>query len=210
MGNELEYVMKVRTPRQSIPEPAWSFPERLVSQGTKLLTQQCWYWGCDVRRATGNLLLAHGFQRTRPPTGVTGSTIYALTPTPDTQVLLWSFGVFYGQRDHGGVFLNRFRCAPLLTTTATLPPTIWQIDALPPLTRPSKPDQARLGILLPALFDWICRYERAILTVEGLAYREACVAQWSRQRLALPAAGFVAAWADLADVINTIIGATDG
>lgn len=86
--------MAKRAPRQA-PQQRWRFPERLVSQGTKLLTQQCWYWGCDVRRAEGNLLLERGFTRTRPPAGAEGSTAYALEPALGAQLTLWSFGFFY-------------------------------------------------------------------------------------------------------------------
>jgi hypothetical protein len=114
----------VTTP--SIP-PFWRFPERLVSRGTKLLSQQLWYWGCDVRRPEGNLLLDHGFARTRPSEGVQGSTIYALEPTPGAQVILWGFGVFFGRGELGGLFLNRFRFEPLLSEGAALAPAIWRM-----------------------------------------------------------------------------------
>lgn len=189
--------MKSHAPRKPVPEPTWRFPERLVSRGTKLLTQQCWYWGCDVRRPEGNLALELGFARTRPPEGVEGSTMYALEPVPGAQVVLWSFGVFFGRTSVGGVFLDRFRFAPLLTAQATLPPAIWRTEQLPALSPAAASDRTRLSVLLGDLLRWVVAYEHTVLAVQGLAYREGCLAQWSRQKLGLPAAALVPAWQTL-------------
>ena len=48
----------------------------LQRRGSALLNQQCWFWGQDVRRAEGNLLLELGFQRQRPPEEQQGCTQY--------------------------------------------------------------------------------------------------------------------------------------
>jgi hypothetical protein len=194
--------MKSRATRKPVAETTWRFPERLVSRGTKLLTQQCWYWGCDVRRPEGNLLLQNGFTRTRPPEGVEGSTLYMCEPAPGTQVILWSFGVFFGRAGAGGLFLNRFRFEPLLLEQAALPPAIWQVEQLPTLSRAANADRARLNALLGDLLRWVVAYEHAVLAVQGLAYREACLAQWSRQKLGLPADALVPAWQNLAEEID--------
>ncbi|GAB4426544.1 MAG: hypothetical protein OHK0015_07530 [Chloroflexi bacterium OHK40] len=182
---------------------AWRFPEALVGRGTRLLTQQCWYWGCDVRRPAGNLLIAHGFTRTRPPADVAGSTLYTYTPAPETQIVLWSFGVFIGRESCGGLFLERFRFEPYLLETSALPPSIWQQQGLPPLHRPREADRARTAALLSDLIAWIVAYEEALPRSEGAAYREACLRQWSRQRLALPADRLIPGWRALADGIAT-------
>ncbi len=192
-----------RAARPSSRPPPWRFPERLVSRGSRLLTQQCWYWGCDVRRPEGNLLLDLGFARTRPPEGVEGSTLYALEPAPGVQLILWSFGVFYGRAGTGGLFLNRFRFEPLLTDQTTLLQEIWQIEQLPNLGRAGDADRARLAGLLCELLRWVIAYEHTVLAVQGLAYREACLAQWSRQKLGLPAHALVPAWQTLAEEIDT-------
>ena len=181
--------------------PVWRFPERLVSRGTKLLTQQCWYWGCDVRRPEGNLLLEYGFTRTRPPGGGEGNTSYLLEPTPGAQLILWSFGVFFGCTGMGGLFLNRFRFEPLLADRATLPPEIWQMKQLPALNRATDADRTRITVLLGNLVRWVIAYEHTVLAVQGLAYREACLAQWSRQRLGFAADGFIPAWEELAGAV---------
>jgi hypothetical protein len=185
-----------------VAETTWRFPERLVSRGTKLLTQQCWYWGCDVRRPEGNLLLQNGCTRTRPPEGVEGSTLYICEPAPGAQVILWSFGVFFGRAGAGGLFLNRFRFEPLLLEQAALPPAIWQVEQLPTLSRAANADRTRLNALLGDLLHWVIAYEHTVLAVQGLAYREACLAQWSRQKLGLPADALVPAWQNLAEEID--------
>lgn len=174
--------------------PTWRFPERLVAQGTKLLTQQCWYWGCDVRRPEGNLLLAQGFARTRPPEGVTGSSLYTFHPDSATQIVLWSFGIFVGQEGAGGLFLNRFRHAPLLLDAPALPPTIWEIEGLPPLRHPAADDRARLALLLDRTIAWTIAYERGIFDTAGRAYREACLAAWTRRWLGLPVDALIPGW----------------
>jgi hypothetical protein len=193
--------LKAHAKPNAAPQAAWRFPERLVSQGTRLLTQQCWYWGCDVRRPEGNLLLEHGFARTRPPAGAEGSTMYTCAPTPGAQVILWSFGVFYGREGAGGLFLNRFRFEPLLTDRAMLPPAIWQMEQLPALGRAADADRTRLAALLGDLLRWVIVYERRVIDTQGLIYREACLAQWSRQRLGLPAAALVPAWEELVGAV---------
>ncbi|MCG8347358.1 MAG: hypothetical protein MI924_06205 [Chloroflexales bacterium] len=185
-----------------MPEASWRFPERLVSRGTKLLTQQCWYWGCDVRRPEGNLLMEYGFTRTRPPKGVEGSTMYMLEPAPGAQVILWSFGVFFGREGLGGLFLDRFRCEPLLTDRATLAPEIWRTEQLPAQGRAGDADRARVAALLGDLLRRVIAYEHTVLAAQGLAYREACLARWSRRKLGLPADALVPAWQTLAKEIH--------
>lgn len=186
--------MKRHPKPKPIADPTWRFPERLVAQGTKLLTQQCWYWGCDVRRPEGNLLLAHGFTRARPPEGAAGSSRYTLCPDPSTQIILWSFGLFCGQEGAGGLFLDRFRYAPLLLDAPALPPTIWEIGGLPPLRHPAADDRARLALLLDRTIAWTIAYERGILNTAGRAYREACLAAWTRRRLGLPVDALIPGW----------------
>jgi hypothetical protein len=177
------------------PLAPWRLPDRLQNRGTKLFAQQAWGWGCDVRRAAGNLLLAHGFVRLRRPEGVEGSSMYVVQPDPATQIVLWTFGMFYGRTGWGGLYLDRFHFDPRLTSDAALPPAIWRPEGLPPFTRPSGTgDCARLAYLLPAAIDWIAGYETAVLTTLGLDYRRECLAQWSRRKSALAPERLVPQW----------------
>lgn len=188
---------------------AWRFPERLVGRGTRLLAQQCWYWGCDVRRPEGNLLLEYGFARTRPPCPKVGSTIYTCAPTPGAQIALWSFGVFMGREPFGGLFLDRFRFEPRLLDAPALPPSIWTLEELPATRRPCGAERERTASLLGALIGWIVAYEDAIRDSYGPGYREGCLQQWSRQKLALPANQLVPEWHALIAAIAAELGAID-
>lgn len=187
------------------PAAPWRLPDRLVSRGTKLFTQQAWGWGCDVRRHEGNLLLAHGFERRRRPEGVDGSSMYLLQLDPVTQVVLWTFGMFYGQTGWGGLYLDRFHFDPRLTDAATLPPAIWRPEGLPPLRRPDATDRMHMAHLLPNAIDWIVDYETAVLTTHGLEYRRACLAEWSRVKLALPPERLVPQWQALRAECNELL-----
>jgi hypothetical protein len=42
-----------------------------------------WCWGQDIRRPEGNLLLASGFERHRPPPDVAGNRRYVLRGATD-------------------------------------------------------------------------------------------------------------------------------
>jgi hypothetical protein len=55
--------------------------------------------------------------------------------------------------------------------------------------------------LFPAALRWIASYERWVHDVAGLAYREACVDQWYKERF--PARDMATAWDLLADCVPT-------
>lgn len=177
-------------------------PEQLLQRGSRLLNQQCWYWGCDVRRPAGNLLLEYGFSRTRRPDSADNSTAYTLEPAPGTQLILWSFGVFYGSGG-SGIFLERLRFEPLLLPCAHLDPAaVGRIDHLPARRRAAAVDHPMLTMLLGDLLQQIIVYEQTVLSAHRIAYREACLTQWSRRALGLPAAAFLPAWLTLAEEID--------
>ncbi|NCC31023.1 MAG: hypothetical protein EOM24_03245 [Chloroflexia bacterium] len=167
------------------------------------MNQQCWYWGCDVRHPERNLLLAYGFDRMPPPKGVAGSTMYTLAPDPGVQVILWSFGVFCGREGAGGLLLNRFRFEPLWTDHAPLASAIWRPEQLPALSWANDANRRGLTTLFGDLLHWVIAYEQTILAVQGLTYREHCLAQWNRRRLGLPADALIPAWQNLAEAIHT-------
>lgn len=192
--------------KRTLPPPAyqcgasaeWRYPEQLVARGTALLKQQCWYWGCDIRRPEGNLLLAHGFARVRPPEGFDGSSCYALEPMPITQLKLWGFGIYVGRAGAGGLFLDRFRCEPRLLEAPRLAPTVWRKEHLPDTRRACGSDREQVAVLLANLIGWIVGYEQQIIAQHGLAYREACLTPWTRGRLSLAADTVLPAWERLA------------
>ncbi len=176
---------------------ALGLPSEVRRQGTPLLNQQCWCWGCDIRRAEGNLLLAYGFTRQRPPAGQQGSSAYSLRLVNGQALVLWGFGLFYGHPALGGLYLARSGFAPRLLDDPTPPAHAWSWEQLAAAYAP-RDVQAwwRAHRLLALAADWIAGYERWVVTTYGLAYRAACVAAW--RKAALPATAMADAWRDLA------------
>lgn len=156
-------------------------PAVLRRRGSSLLNQQFWLWGQDIRRPEGNLLLRLGFERTRPPDGVQGSRCYTVRLDAHRTVVLWGFGIFYGDAGTGGLYLSRFSLSPLLLESAEPPVTVWTPAHLPQCTPPANADEwTRASSLLIATLRWISAYESWILKEVGSAYRHDCLAAWSR------------------------------
>jgi len=146
----------------------------LQRRGMALLNQQCWLWGQDIKRAEGNLLLLHGFERLRAPAGQSGSSQYTLRVgvagenglEEPLQVRLWGFGVYFGRER--GIFVNRFEFMPRAAELADL----WQGREMTQLRR------ARDLALLPPALRWIASYEAWARDDFGVAYRRACLRDW--------------------------------
>jgi hypothetical protein len=191
----------VRPPHRT---SSWRIPGQLMRRGTQLLDQQSWYWGCDVRRPQGNLLLEYGFTRSRLPENVRGSSRYVLESAPGTQLILWGFGVFLGRADVGGLFLQRLRFEPLLTDCPALTTQVWQLSQLPALRPAAAADRPRLTVLLGDLLSRLITYELTVHERLGPAYREDCRAQWSRHRPGVPGENLVTAWQLFAGKLETL------
>jgi len=168
----------------------------VARRAAPLLNQQCWCWGCDIRRPEGNLLLEYGFTRRRVPPGKLGSSAYTLE-LGDAAVVLWGFGLFWGQRPFGGVFLPRIGFAPLLMDTAEPPSEAFELRQLSAATTAnSGQDWICLCTLLDRALSWVAGYETWVCNTCGPDYRVACVGAW-RKRV-LPAADMPALWNELA------------
>ena len=134
--------------------------------GAALLNQQCWLWGCDIRRGAGNLLLANGFTRMRPPGGMDRSTQYTLAGR-DCVVRLWGSGIFVGNMREG-IFLNRFAFEPRCVAHHAV---AWQEPAQ--LRRcPRYWDDTRLA----QMCSWVAAYEDWVARECGVTYRRVCLA----------------------------------
>jgi len=125
-----------------------------------LLDQQMWCWGRDIRWPAGNVLLQHGFKRWRPPEGTIGCTAYQLDLPPDRQVVLWGFGLFFGNRADGGLYLERYTFAPLWTKAGDLRAALWRPEDLPELRPPQTvAERTSLVRLLASALRWVAAYE---------------------------------------------------
>lgn len=156
-------------------------PDDVRETAAAFLNQQMWCWGYDIRRAEGNALLLHGFKRWRPPEGTLGSTAYQLDMPNDRQVVLWGFGLFFGDGSDGGLFLKRFTFAPLSTTACDLRAALWRPEELPDF-RPPECDAERTSLLrvLTAALQWIGEYESWVQATLGLDYRQQCLLEWPK------------------------------
>ena len=145
-------------------------PQRIQRRGQHLLSQQCWLWGQDVKRAEGNLLMAFGFERLRPPDETVGSTQYTLSLANGLHIRLWGFGMYFGAEV--GIYVNRYKFIPHSAEFTEG----WQgADAMRTLPR------SRELLLLAQAADWIASYESWVLREIGLPYRQRALREWEER-----------------------------
>jgi hypothetical protein len=160
----------------------------LAKRGRALLHQQCWLWGHDIRREGGNLLLAYGFERTRPPEGVSGSSQYTLCLSNDQHLRLWGFGFYFGAVS--GIYVNRYDFVPRETRLKGL----WVAQEMSRLSR------AKEFSLLPQALRQIASYEAWVARTLGAEYRAKCLVDWED---AESKSGRISQdWIELADAIE--------
>ncbi|TWU11718.1 hypothetical protein CA54_05270 [Symmachiella macrocystis] len=174
-------------------------PRQLRTHAADLLSQQCWCWGQDILRAEGNWLLELGFKRIRPPKKRKDcSSVYQLELSGGQSVVLRGFGVFFGDRARGGVFLPRYEFTPRFTSQFPLVSPPWSTSDLPALWTPTGDDLSLCAKLTLDLIDWIRSYEVNVIRCLGLEYRQATLSEWQDdKRKFFPAEQFASAWREL-------------
>jgi hypothetical protein len=144
-----------------------------------LLHQQCWCWGQDIRRADGNLLLEYGFQRSRPPSNIRGSSRYQMRLSARSTITLWGFGFYYARCGRGGVYLNRYDCRPRYCHHAGFLEDVWTIEAMPQACpRHRETHRREVAYLAAKAMNWISSYEQWVLDRCGKAYRQSTLREW--------------------------------
>jgi hypothetical protein len=144
-------------------------PGKLQRQGQMLMNLQCWLWGQDVKRAEGNLLVAYGFERMRPPEGFSGSTQYTLVLPNDLHLRLWGFGMYIGRGE--GIYINRFDFIPRIARLSDA----WQgAETMSQLRR-----SYEAGLVIQAT-RWIAAYESWVASEFGLLYRQRTLTGWDK------------------------------
>lgn len=140
---------------------------------TKLLHQQCWCWGCDIKHSGGNLLVKRGFERHRPPVEVSGSTCYELPLEAEQRILLWGFGMAFLQKSGQGVFVHRNKFRPQIISIGTkLPCTAADLN----LEEPNDVTAwFRTLNLLRRASQWVTEYENFIVENTDSKYRKRCL-----------------------------------
>lgn len=170
----------------------------LARIGAALLHQQCWCWGCDIRRPEGNLLLRFGFERCRPPQRDCGSSRYTIHLHGNARLHLWGFGAAW-QDGEGATFVARYEFQPAPLVAGCLAAEIRAREQL--LFQPLAQDVRLLSLAHAARF---CRfnaaYETWVLQTVGFRYRQECIEQW--EKFSVGAGEFAEAWACLAGLIE--------
>jgi hypothetical protein len=159
-------------------------PRDVRRRGTAMLNQQCWCWGCDIRRPQGNLLLAYGMEKWRVPEGEQGSNMYR-RHIGERVVTVWAFGLWFGDMAAGdGVYLPRLDWEPRLMPAPAPAEQIWSWKQLPPALEPRDDQQhARLACLVGEALDWIGEYEAWVMHAAGIDYRQGCLEAWRKRTL---------------------------
>ncbi len=175
-------------------------PEALAERGARLLHQQCWCWGYDIRRPEGNLLIDFGFVRERPTAPATGSSHYRKR-MGEIQVHLWGFGVVWEER-RGACYVNRYYFRPTPVDLACLERPIWSPESLLLLPAGAVP-RTQLVEQLAAICCFAACYEDWIVRRLGLAYREAALRGWDQTAAEAPRLS--AAWRKIAGQILDLL-----
>jgi hypothetical protein len=169
-------------------------PTRLRRQGSVQLNQQCWVWGQDVRRAEGNLLLEFGFARRSAEDGSLASSQYTLEVREGVCLRLWGYGLYFGETQGSGIYLNRFEFLP---RAAVSDGERWHgVSEFAELA------VAADTVLLEEALCSIADYERWVLRTLGISYRRVCLAGWGKRQLAPATAP--AGWEHLASSLNSL------
>jgi hypothetical protein len=163
------------------PQRHWlMLPSDLRKWGQAMLHQQCWCWGQDIKRGEGNLLIEHGFGRTRAPKGYKGSPTYHKRLDDHRAVTLWGFGMCYAEAGRGAVFLSRYGFAPRFSASHEISRQAWKAEHLSEFRAPHTPAQCQESLrLLAAALCWLADYEARVLADHGADYRTRTLKQWS-------------------------------
>lgn len=181
------------------PDACIVLPEPIRRCGAELLHLQCWLWGCDIRRAEGNLLLEYGFLRQRPPSGAVGSSAYLTTLESGAHVVLWGFGAFHGDPTEGGIYLKRYEFTPVWTAPLNVQRLPWLPDQIRPATSPLEPEtRQQMHRQFVALLAWIAQYEMWVHNTFGLAHRHRCAEESTKHSFRIAIERLVEEWQHLA------------
>ena len=176
---------------------------------SRLVKQQFWFFGWDIRRPVGNLLLELGFQRTPNPDATrAGSTRYHAELSSGDTVTLWGFGVCWSTPDRGSIYVSRLKPEPIYLETCNLIPEAWQADIVNTFNRAGSPrERVIVDDLTLRLVNWVIAYETEIFQRCGDDYRQQAIAAW-RDPLGDPLT-LLQSWQELRDQLaaGALIGA---
>ncbi len=106
----------------------FSYPATYKKQLKPLLHQQMWLFGRDILCPEGNLLYQYEFSH--KPTDIRGGSMYTRWDG-ERQIVLWGWGIWFGQAEQGAIFVNRYKAKPRFTAVPSLTQPIHREEALP-------------------------------------------------------------------------------
>ncbi|MEM7803246.1 MAG: hypothetical protein AAF633_28910 [Chloroflexota bacterium] len=151
-----------------------SYPTEYKNQLKPLLHQQMWLFGRDILCPEGNLLYQYRFTHERSEKR--GGSMYTRLDD-DRQIVLWGWGIWFGQAEKGAIFVNRFKAQPRYTHVATLSQTIYREESLPHLTHrvDSQTQVEAMSQLWAELLQWLAAYEAWVIDKVGPSWRQAAL-----------------------------------
>ncbi len=157
-------------------------PPVILKPANRLLDQQFWLWGCDIRREEGNILTHLGFEKIKAPAETGLSTSQYRCPLSTTcSIALWGFGVCLGEAALGSIFVPRAGLLPRSSHTVVDTVTAWEPAWFDRLSPPAaKRDIMPCYQLVELLIDWIAWYEQRVIDIAGPPYRQRSVGAWKR------------------------------
>ena len=148
-----------------------SYPSDYKKRLKPLLHQQMWLFGQDILCPEGNLLYRHQFIHKRPTSR--GSSMY-IRQDQTVQIVLWGWGIWFGQTEIGAIFVNRFEAKPKFTPVPILSEPIYREEALPLRTSrvSSMTHMQSVQQLWVNLLTWLAEYEKWIQATAGKKWRQ--------------------------------------
>lgn len=157
------------------------FAASVVRLGVPLLDWQLWCLGRDIHAPGGNLLTAAGFVRHRPAMLGTGTAAYVRTLDRCQRLVVWGFGIFFGDDAEGGVMLRRHGFLPRLAAFADVPMPTWLPEQVAPVRSPRDgASWLRARRLVAGIASAMAAHERFVLEAVGPEHRRQCAAERPR------------------------------
>lgn len=187
-------------------KPTVSLPVDVRKLGETLIDEQMWCWGCDVRRAEGNLLLAYGFEK-RPSPNPRFHSAYTLPLCATCALTIWGWGIWIADTGLGSAFISRTRFQVFYTPNADLQPCAWQADQLPLSVTDCTDEPLLACTLLTQACRFAADYETWLSAQVERDYRETVISAWPQRRRhkgGIAAGEIASAWVHLAYMVNPV------
>lgn len=158
---------------------------RKFHEAGRLLNQQLWYWGQDIQRSEGNLLIAYGLTRIAPPAdkGKCPAIYQFDSGHHGEKIMLRGFGIWYQECNREPLFWRRFKPVPQRVVEQSADQLPWLETDLPHLATPRI--RRELNVIersFRQLCHWIADYEAWIAREFPPRYRTATLTGFRGQK----------------------------